>query len=350
MPEVSARPMIPLDDAAIDEARRLNRKLAWIPRLRIKRRIGPVLIQALLRASQLGADRRLRRGGVTLELRQAEAEGLRVPVRILRPVGPPRGVVLDIHGGGWAMGNARMDDVLNAAMVRDCGVVVVSVDYRLAVSTPVQGLMDDCLAAARWLLEGGLPDCADLPVVVVGESAGGHLAATTLLRLKAWPALLRKVTGALLYYGVYDLAGTPSAHQAGPETLVLDGPTLPAALRLLTPGLSDAERRQPPLSPLFGDLRGMPPALLVTGTLDPLRDDTLELARRWREAGAEAELALLPESPHAFIHFSTRLAEATLQHARRWITARLQPADAAGLRPPPASAAPGRAPPARRAR
>ncbi len=105
-----------------------------------------------------------------------------VPVRILRPVGKPKGVVLDIHGGGWVIGNAQMDDDLNLGMVNACDVAVVSVDYRLAVDTPVEGLMEDCLAAARWLL------CEDefkqLPVFVVGESAGGHLAAATLLALK----------------------------------------------------------------------------------------------------------------------------------------------------------------------
>ncbi|MGM3150957.1 alpha/beta hydrolase fold domain-containing protein, partial [Escherichia coli] len=92
--------------------------------------------------------------------------------------GKAKGVVLDIHGGGWVIGNAQMDDDLNLGMVRACDVAVVSVDYRLAVDTPVEGLMEDCLAAARWLL-GDCPEFADVPVFVVGESAGGHLAVAT---------------------------------------------------------------------------------------------------------------------------------------------------------------------------
>ena len=138
-----------------------------------------------------------------------------------------------------------MNDPFNIAMVQECGVIVVSVDYRLAISTPVEGLMEDCLSAARWLL--GEEEFADLPVIVVGESAGGHLAVATLLALRQWPDLLGRICGAVLYYGVYDLAGTASVHAAGPETLVLDGPGMADALRLLTPGLSDEERRQAPL-------------------------------------------------------------------------------------------------------
>lgn len=238
-------------------------------------------------------------------------------MRILRPSGKPKGVVLDIHGGGWVIGNAQMDDDLNLGMVNACDVAVVSVDYRLAVDTPVEGLMDDCLAAARWLLT--TEEFAGLPVIVVGESAGGHLAAATLLALKQWPELLKRVSGAVLYYGVYDLTGTPSVRAAGPDTLLLDGPGMVEALRMLTPGLSDDERRRPPLSPLYGDFEGLPPALMFVGELDPLKDDTLLIAERW--PGAEAYL--LPEAAHGFIHFPVVMAGSVLANSRQWIDARL---------------------------
>ena len=251
-------------------------------------------------------------------------DGVQVPVRILRPSGKIKGVVLDIHGGGWVIGNAQMDDELNLGMVRACEVAVVSVDYRLAVDTPIEGLMDDCLSAARWLLTEH--EFAGLPVIVVGESAGAHLAAATLLALKQWPQLLARVSGALLYYGVYDLAGTPSVHAAGPQTLLLDGPGMVDALRLLTPGLSDEARRQPPLSPLYGDFTGLPAALMFVGELDPLKDDTLDIAERWG-ADAQVQAYLLPESAHGFIHFPVALAERVLAHGRAWITARIQASD-----------------------
>jgi len=313
---------IPLDAANLDEASRFNRKLAWAPRFRIRNRFMPMLGQALLRLSQLGADRKLARAGIRVEQGIADVDGLRVPVRILRPAATPKALVLDIHGGGWVIGNARMDDRHNALRVQACDAVVVSVDYRLATRAPLQAIMDDCLAAARWTLGAGLPEYRTLPVFVVGESAGGHLAASTLLRLKAWPELMERIAGAVLFYGVYDLAGTPSVQAAGPETLVLDGPGMAPALRLLTPGMSDAERRRPPLSPLYGELEGMPPAWMIVGDIDPLRDDTLHMVQRWREV-ADVELNLLPEAPHGFIHFPTRMAQLALARSHAWMREQL---------------------------
>lgn len=311
------------DEAVLAEARAFNRKLAWAPRFKIRNRVMPMLIQSLLRLSQVGGARKLAKAGIGVELRYVEGDGLRVPLRILRGAGPVRGVVLDFHGGGWVIGNAEMNDALNMAMVAACGVVVVSVDYRLVLSTPLAGVMDDCLAAARWLLDGGLPELAHLPVYVVGESAGAHLAAATLLRLKAWPALLARIDGAILYYGVYDLAGSASVRSADAGTLVLDGPGMVTGLRMLTPGLDDAERRTAPLSPLYGDLSGLPPALMFAGELDPLRDDSTEMARRWGQV-AEVEMHLLPEAPHGFIRFPTRMAALVLAHTHEWLRASLR--------------------------
>jgi len=313
---------IEVDATALADARAFNRKLAWAPRFKMRHRFMPILIQGLLRASQFNANSRLARRDISVQTLVAQADGHSVPVRVLRGAQPVTAVVLDFHGGGWAIGNAAMDDDQNAAFIGDCGVAVVSVDYRLAPGTPLAGIMADCLAAARWLLDGGVPGLDGLPVFVVGESAGGHLAAATLLQLKAWPELFRRIHGAILYYGVYDLAGTPSVHNAPRDTLVLDGPGMPEALRLLTPGLSDAARRTAPLSPLFGDLAGMPPAWMCAGTLDPLRDDTIAMAARWQEA-AGCEMNLVPECPHGFIRFPTTLGKRAVASSHAWLRARL---------------------------
>jgi acetyl esterase/lipase len=314
-----------LDDETLAEARRFNRLLDWAPRFKIRNRLMPMAIQSLLRLSQIGADRKAARAGIRVERRLAQADGVSVPVRILRGERPPRAVVLDIHGGGWVIGNARMNDKLNAAMIRACDVAVVSVDYRLAVRAHINHLMDDCLAAARWLLAGGPPEFDGLPAYIVGESAGGHLAVATLLRLKAWPELLRRIDGVILYYGVYDLAGSASVRAAGADTLVLHGPTMASALRLLTPDLTDEQRRQPPLSPLYGDLSGMPAALMLVGERDPLLDDTVTLAQRWNTHSG-ADLLRLPEAPHGFIHFPTRMTRQALAHVHAWLRDRIDSA------------------------
>lgn len=161
-----------------------------------------------------------------------------------------------------------------------------------------------------------------LPVLIVGESAGGHLAAATLLRLKQWPRLLARIQGAVLYYGVYDLAGTPSVRAAGPDTLLLHGPSMAASMRMLTPGLDEQEQRLPPLSPLYGALDGMPPALMIAGQRDPLLDDTVLMARRWEEV-AEVELHLPPEAAHGFIRFPIELARRVRARTHAWIDERI---------------------------
>jgi acetyl esterase/lipase len=306
------------DSETLEDARSFNRKLHWAPRFKINNRVIPMLIQSLLRLSQFGADGKLAREGISVTRYAAHTDGLRVPVRILRGASPARGVLLDFHGGGWAIGNAAMNDQLNAGLINACQVAVVSVDYRLAPAAPLVAIMDDCLTAARWLLDGGLPEFDGLPVYILGESAGGHLAVATLLRLKRWPDLLRRIDGAILYYGVYDLAGTPSVRQAGADTLVLHGPSMLDSLRLLTPGLTDEQRREAPLSPLYGDLSGMPPVLMFAGERDPLRDDTTLMAERWR-AVAAVECHLLPEAPHGFIRFPTRMAAQVRQRVYEWI-------------------------------
>lgn len=311
-----------IDAAMLEDLRRFNRVLRWLPRFKVSNRVIPRLGQALLRIMQLGADRRLRRRGLLVERRMAGDPRGQVPVRILRPAGAVSGIVLDIHGGGWVIGNPQMNDALNAAIVEACAVAVVSVDYRLATGATVTQMIDDCTVAARWLLGGGMPDLAHLPVIVVGESAGGHLAAAMLQRLRAWPVLLARVAGALLWYGVYDLAGTPGVRAAGRDTLVLDGPRMLPSLRLLTPGMDDTARRDAALSPLYGELGGMPPALMFVGERDPLRDDTLALAQRWRQV-APLDLHLLPEAPHGFIHFPVQMGRAACAHAHAWINERL---------------------------
>jgi acetyl esterase/lipase len=318
MPLTSPSPAdLGITPADLAEAEAFNRRLARAPRFRIRNRWDPVVLNSLLRLSRVGADRRVRKAGVNLRTQWAGTGPSRTRLRVLRGSEPPRGVVLDIHGGGWAIGNAAMDDRFNLALVRDCGVTVVSVDYRLAGRAPIQSLMDECAAAAAWVLDEA--EFAGLPIVIAGESAGAHLAAATLLRLK--PRLAR-FAGALLFYGVYDLAGSPSVRAAGPDTLLLDGPGMLPAMRRLTPGMDDSERRRSPMSPLFGNLAGLPPALMVVGALDPLIDDTLGLAERWAEAGS-VELHRVPASPHGFIHFRTALAEKMLARSRLWVSDRI---------------------------
>ena len=310
------------DAAELNEARRVNRLLASTPRMPLRTPWDVAVLNGALRLSQALPGPNLRRLGVSLEERTVEALGREASVRILRPSGACRGVYLDIHGGAWVLGNARMDDALNVEIVRTCGVAVVSVDYRIALENAVLAALDDCETAAMWLIETMEEAFGAETLLVGGESAGAHLAASTLIRLRDRGAIGR-VAGAVLFYGCYDLCGTPSLCAAGPETLVLHGPTLADALSKLMPGLTPEERRDPSLSPLYAELRHLPPALFLVGDRDPLFDDTEILARRWAEANDDAEVVVAPEAPHAFNRLPTRMARKTNAYVRGWLFSRL---------------------------
>jgi acetyl esterase len=228
----------------------------------------------------------------------------------------PQGVLLHIHGGAWMAGSPGMMDALHEIIVDRCDLAVVSVDYRLAPEHPYPSGPDDCEAAARWLLEHGADEFGADRLLIGGESAGAHLAAVTLLRMRDRHDAVDRFLGANLVFGAYDLSRTPSQRGVGlvPGTDILEGSDFP--LDLYLPGMSEEQRRDADVSPLYGDLRGLPPALFSVGTNDHLLDDTLFMAARWEVAGNETQLLVYPETPHGCIalpsvagHFFPRLFE-----------------------------------------
>jgi acetyl esterase/lipase len=231
--------------------------------------------------------------------RWEDANGIRV--RIL-DAAEPRGVYLHVHGGGWTLGAADLQDRLLAWLVRETGLTVVSVDYRLAPEHPHPAAIDDCVTAAQWLLDGGVT--APRRFAIGGESAGAHLTVATLQRLGAGHGF----AGANLLYGGFDLGGTPSRRRWD-DTLVMSDPFMAWATENFTPGLDDEQRRTPEISPLYGELDGMPPALFIVGSADPLLDDTLFMAARWEAAGNECELLVYEDGAHAFNAFPIALAQ-----------------------------------------
>jgi len=237
-------------------------------------------------------------------------EGARGPIRF-REFRPERasGVMLHIHGGGWATGEPALTDMLHEALCEHLGLAVVSVYYRLAPEDPFPAGSDDCEAAALWLVENAVREYGTDRLLIGGESAGAHLSALTLLRLRDRHGAAGLFRGANLVFGAYDFSGTPSARGAGRSDTgdLLHADRIVSMVEWFTPGWSEEERRSPDLSPLYADLRGMPPALFTVGTADHLVDDTLFLSERWLLAGNQAELLVYPEAPHGCIGLPTVL-------------------------------------------
>lgn len=227
-----------------------------------------------------------------------------VPLRIFRPP-EIAGVYLHIHGGGWTLGAEHHHDLELDALARTAKAAVVSVGYRLAPEHPYPAGPDDCEAAALWLIENASAEFGTERLVIGGESAGAHLSAVTLLRLRDRHAAT-PFCGANLVYGCYDLTFTPSVRAWGERNLILSTPIIEWFADHFVP--DRALRSHPDVSPLYAGLHDLPPALFTVGTLDPLLDDSLFMASRWDAAGGGAELAVCPGGIHAFNAFPTALA------------------------------------------
>jgi acetyl esterase/lipase len=229
------------------------------------------------------------------------------------------GVYLHLHGGGWTLGAADQQDPLLDNLAQRANVVAISVEYRLAPEHPFPAGPDDCEAAACWLVEHAAREFGTDRLVIGGESAGAHLAALTLLRLRDRHGAAGAFRGANLVFGAYDLGLTPSQRAWGTRNLVLSTPIMEWFYECFAPGLTAEERRDPAISPLWAELHDLPPALFTVGELDPLLDDSLFMAARWAAAGNEAELLVYPESIHAFNAFPSALARHAVRAQRDFV-------------------------------
>jgi acetyl esterase/lipase len=216
-----------------------------------------------------------------------------IPLRVFVPQ-TVNGVYFHIHGGGWVLGTHDQQDERLWETAQTANVAVVSVGYRLAPEAPYPAGPDDCEAAAAWLAEHAASEFGSDVLTIGGESAGGHLSAVTLLRMRDRHGF--SFAGANLVYGAYDLGMTPSQVR-GTEAMVIPTATMEWFYDYFVPA---ERRRDPDVSPLYGELYDMPPALFTVGTLDPLLDDSLFMHQRWLAAGNDSELAVYPGGVHGF--------------------------------------------------
>lgn len=225
-----------------------------------------------------------------------------IDLRVLAPV-KAQGVYLHIHGGAWSVGN---NDTWDAPLIRiaeEAGVVCISVNYRLAPEHPFPAAIDDCVAAARWLIANARSVFGATWLAIGGESAGAHLTAATLVQLRD-AGEVEAFKAVNFMFGCFDLSLTPSA-RASEGTAFVDHSFLVGATAAF---LGDVDPRSPEASPLYADLSGLPPALFSVGTLDPLIDDTLFMHERWQAAGNASRLALYPGGVHGFNSLDGELA------------------------------------------
>ncbi|MBP0458962.1 alpha/beta hydrolase [Streptomyces montanisoli] len=216
--------------------------------------------------------------------------------------GEARGAVLYFHGGGYALGSAAASVNLAADVARRSEATVHTVDYRLAPENPFPAAVDDALAAYRGLLDHGVPAAE---IAVSGESAGGGLALALLVAIRE-AGLPRPAAAAVLSPWV-DLTQSGRSH----ETRAALDPALTRQALSARAGdyLAGADPRSPLASPLFADLRGLPPLLVQAGTYEVLLDDAVRLAAKAAGDDVEVTLHTFPGAPHVFQGFATVLDE-----------------------------------------
>lgn len=297
-------PLLFRDEAVSDETRSFN---AQLQKLLLSQ---PDVSQ--FTPDQIRKERREGRGWMGPVYYSDRAETITIDgpggdlaLRIIR-ADRQNGVYLHIHGGGWVLGGADLSDIQNEAMAIAADVTVVSVEYRLAPEHPYPAGVEDCAAAARWLIDKGETVFGTDRFTIGGESAGANLAAATLLKTRedigytGW-------LGANLVYGSYLPHGTPSVRQWTTRGLILDPEILPWFTDHYDGG-QEIAMDDPYFSPLYADLSDLSPALFSVGTWDPLVDDTLFMAARWLTAGNQTDLAIYPGGVHAFDAFHTQIA------------------------------------------
>jgi acetyl esterase len=234
-----------------------------------------------------------------VENRKIRGPAGELPIRIYRPdrAGPMPCMVF-FHGGGWVVGSISTHDALCRQLANAVGMVVVSVEYRLAPENKYPAAFNDCYAATSWVAENARELGIDAKRLAVGgDSAGGNLAAAVALaaRDKKAPHLAYQ----LLYYPVLDANFETRSYLDNANNYMLTREQMIWFWQQYVP--HDAEREQSYAAPLRAkDLKGLPPALIITAEYDPLRDEGEEYARRLKEAGVETRLIRYDGLIHGF--------------------------------------------------
>jgi len=226
------------------------------------------------------------------------------PAEWLRPPSAAPGrVVLYLHGGGYVIGSPRSHRHLAAAVAGAAGASALLLDYRLAPEHPFPAAVEDATAAYRWLLDQAI---APEHIVIAGDSAGGGLTVATLLALRE--ARVPLPAGGVCISPWVDLtcSGASYATKAAADPIVRRA----GVEEMARAYLGATPPRTPLASPLFADLRGLPPLLIHVGSDEVLLDDAVQLAERAKAAGVDATLEIYDRMIHVWHWFLPMLDEA----------------------------------------
>lgn len=242
-----------------------------------------------------------------VENRTIPGPGGEIPIRIYTPFGVgPFPVLVYFHGGGYVIGNLDMADSICRTLTNGAECVVVSVEYRLAPEHKFPAAIEDGYSATLWAAENAAVINGDASRMAVGgESAGGNLAAVVALmaRDRSQPSLIYQL---LIYPVTHHTSLSTESRRLYGEDYFLTADSIAWYAKQYLPTAEDGKNTY--ASPLLAeDLTNLPPALIITAELDPLRDEGEAYGDRLREAGVSVKVSRYDGTIHAFINLAGML-------------------------------------------
>jgi epsilon-lactone hydrolase len=228
----------------------------------------------------------------------------------------PANVILYFHGGVYVIGSAAATVPLVSDIARRTDTKVITVDYRLAPENPYPAALEDARAAYEGLLQQGVDPGR---IAFAGESAGAGLAMATLLTLRDAGTTLPSSAFLMSPYADLTLSGESVVDKAALDPLL----TPDNLRRRVTDYVANADASDPYISPIYGDLAGLPPLLIQVGSHEILLSDAIRLGARAANADVAVTLDVVPGVPHVFQAYAAVLDEgnAALDRAATFLTA-----------------------------
>ena len=218
----------------------------------------------------------------------------KIPAEWVIPLEPIKDrVILYFHGGGMILGSPLTCRRLTSAIVKATNVKVLSIDYRLAPEHPFPAPLEDCLNAYKWLLSNGFKNDN---IIIAGDSAGGNLTLTTLLKIRDLGIGLP--AGAIPLSPATDFTFTDDSFFKNAET----DPVLAdiGIFWWIAAYISGEDPRNPYISPLLADLKGLPPILVQASSCELLYSDATRFVEKAKKAGIDAILQSWDDVTHVF--------------------------------------------------
>jgi acetyl esterase/lipase len=244
-----------------------------------------------------------------VDLKYAAAAGEQ-PMRIYTPTNATAGAALPVivyfHGGGWVIADLDTYDASAAALSAQANAIVMSAEYRHAPEHKFPAAHEDAVAAYRWALSNAARHGGDpAKIAVAGESAGGNLAAN--VAIAARDGNLQKPVAMLLVYPVAGTDMNTPSYRENANARPLDK----AAMQWFVKNATDpSDAEDPRLNLVAANLKGLPPATIITAEIDPLRSEGEQLAKKLKSAGVPVTYRNYDGVTHEFFGMAAAVADA----------------------------------------